>query len=534
MNPLDDPFDSSSGLPRPIPPVPPRPELFASPPSAPAAAAANTPIMDFFQKRLEALERELALERERASSAQALLHQQDALKSEVESHLLSLSDQLRREKIEKEGEEAKSHARGRVEALERRLDEMNATFAQLLREAVSRQAAPAAGLPVESLGAELTVFRRTIKDIADQVNRWRDEMKDLPALLPEVRGIASRIPEDERRFEDLISRRLDDFATKLQGTLSDWERRHDLELRKQDDRLQSLVDELAALSRMWEEQGQSIRQEFLKDRIARETEVSDQVAELAKRLDGVARVQADSGTAAESVRETLARIMNVLLAAPKAKDEIIVELEQEKADMMRSMRERHEQLRATLEERRQIEKTMGESLLQLSDELEKERALTRAADARAADARGETEALARRVGDLEKALAERDTRALALTAERDELTRALVAEADKVSVAIAERTAADERWHQRLIELQRKVEDEAASTGQASAATGELRAKVATLSEHMTRALQERDAVVARFSDWERERQRLLDALKQKEGMLSMISGAFQSSLKKP
>ena len=39
--------------------------------------------------------------------------------------------------------------------------------------------------------------------------------------------------------------------------------------------------------------------------------------------------------------------------------------------------------------------------------------------------------------------------------------------------------------------------------------------------------------VVARFADWERERQRLLDALKQKDGMVSMLSSAFQGSLKK-
>ncbi|PIR15227.1 MAG: hypothetical protein COV48_15525, partial [Elusimicrobia bacterium CG11_big_fil_rev_8_21_14_0_20_64_6] len=101
-------------------------------------------------------------------------------------------------------------------------------------------------------------------------------------------------------------------------------------------------------------------------------------------------------------------------------------------------------------------------------------------------------------------------------------------------LAIAERTAADERWHQRLLELQKKVEDESARAGQEAASTSDLRAKVATLSEHMARALQERDAIVARFADWERERQRLLDALKQKDGMVAMLSTAFQSSLKKP
>jgi len=516
--------------PRPVPPSPPRPELIAPPLRVPAA----TPMMDFFQKRIEILERELAAERERATAASSLLTQQEALKNEVEGHLKGLTDQLRREKAERDGEEAKSHARGRVEALERRLDEMNATFAQLLKEAVSRQSPAAAIVPVEALGAELTVFRRTIKDVADQVTRWRDEMKDLPSLLPEVRAVAASIPEGERRFEEQISNRLDQFASKLQGTLSDWERRHDFELRKQDDRLQSLVDERAALATMWEQQGHQIRQEFLRERIARETAMSDQVAELAKRLDSVNMGQREAGAGAASVREGLDRILKVMTATPKAKDEVIVELEAEKAELLKAMRERHEQLRAVLDERREIEKTMGDSLVSLSGELERERARTRAADARTEGVKGDEESLKNRISDLERTLSERDARAESLGAERDALTRALVGEAEKVRLAIAERAAADERWHQRMLELQRKVEDENARASQEAATTSDLRSKVATLSEHMARALQERDGIVARFADWERERQRLLEALKQKDGMVTMLSSAFQGSLKKP
>jgi DNA repair exonuclease SbcCD ATPase subunit len=491
-------------------------------------------MMDFFQKRIEMLEKELSAERERASAASNLLSQQEALKNEVEGHLKGLTDQLRREKAERDGDEAKSHARGRVEALERRLDEMNATFAQLLKEAVSRQSPAAAIVPVEALGAELTVFRRTIKDVADQVTRWRDEMKELPALLPEVRSIASRIPEDERRFEDQISRRLEEFAIKLQGTLSDWERHHDLELRKQDDRLQSLVDERAALSTMWQEQGHSIRQEHLKERIARETAMSDQIAELAKRLDAVNLSQREAGAGSAVVREGLDQVVRILTATPKAKDEVIVELEAEKVELVKAMRERHVQLRAVLDERREIEKTMGDSLVSLSGELERERACTRAADARTENVKGEVEALNIRIADLERTVSERDSRALSIAAERDELTRALVGEAEKVRLSIVERTAADERWHQRVLEVQLKVEEEAARAAQEAATTSDLRAKVATLSEHMTRALQERDSVVARFADWERERQRLHEALKQKDGMVAMLSSAFQGSLKKP
>ena len=503
--------------------------MLAPPARLPAAA----PMLDFFQKRVETLERELASERERACAASNLLAQQEALKREVEEHLKVLSDQLRREKAERDGDEVKSHARGRVEALERRLDEMNSTFAQLLREAVSRQAPAAAIVPVEALGAELAVLRRTIKDVAEQMTRWRDEMKELPALLPEVRAIASRLPEDERRFEDHTSRRFEEFAVKLQGTLSDWERRHDLELRKQDDRLQSLAAERAALARMWEEQGHAVRTEFLKERISRETAMSDQVAELAKRLDAVNLSQREAGAGAAIVREGLDEILRILNATPKAKDEVIVELEAEKAELLRTLRGRHAQLLAVLGERREIEKTMGDSLVSLSEELERERARARAADARSESVKGGIETLNIRIADLERSVSEGDSRALSISAQRDELARALVSESEKVRLAISERSALDERWNQRMREAQIKIEEEAARAAQEAATAGDLRAKVTTLSEHMARALQERDSVVARFADWERERQRLLDALKQKDGMVAMLSSAFQGSLGK-
>lgn len=515
---------------RPIPPAPPRPELIAPPSRLPPA----TPMMDFFQKRVEALELALSAERERANAASNLLAQQEALKSEVETHLKGLSEQLRREKAERDGDEARTHARGRVEALEKRLDEMNATFAQLLREAVNRSAAPAGVVPVEALGAELAVFRRTIKDVADQVTRWRDEMGELPNLLPEVRAVAARIPEDERRFQELIASRMDEFAARLQGTLADWERRHGLELRKQDDRLQSLVDERESLAKMWERQGHEIRSEFLKERIARETALSDQIAELAKRLDGAERAGREGAAGSASIREGLDSVLRHLNQSPKAKDEVISQLEMEKAELVKAMRERQAQVLRALDERREIEKSMGDSLLRMASELESERGKTRAAEQRIEAIKAEAENAKSLAADHERRAADAALRLESVAAERDELTRALVAEAEKVRAVLAERTAADERAHQRLLEAQRRTEEASAASAAEAAATADLRAKVATLSEHMARALQERDAVVARFADWERERQRLLDALKQKDGMVAMLSTAFQSSLKKP
>lgn len=523
--------------PKPVPPAPPRPEHLLPPaPGGRPAGPPMTPMMDFFARRVEALERELAVERERAAAAQAQLGRQDALRGEVDAHLKALSEQLRREKNEREGEDARIHARGRIESLERRLDEMNATFAQLLKEAVARRDA-APDLPAgasEAVTLELASFRRTVKDIAEQVARWRDEMKDLPRLVPEVEAVAARIPEDEKRFEEHIARRLDEFSARVAATLSEWERRQELELRKQEERAQEISRERAALGRMWEEQGHAIRQEFLKERIARETALSDQIASLAKRLDAAAREQKDSAAAGAAVREGLDQVLAHLRATPKAKDEVISELEGEKAELVATLRRRQEDLRRFVEERRAVEKSLGDSLMTLTAEVERARGETREAAARESEALRALEALRSRLEMLERSVSERDARLLSVAAERDELTRALVAEAEKVRLGVAERAAADERWHQRLLDAQRRVEEEAAKSAGEAATAADLRAKVAALSEHMARALQERDAIVARFADWERERQRLLDALKQKDGMISMLSSVFQGSLKKP
>jgi hypothetical protein len=54
-----------------------------------------------------------------------------------------------------------------------------------------------------------------------------------------------------------------------------------------------------------------------------------------------------------------------------------------------------------------------------------------------------------------------------------------------------------------------------------------------TLAEQTARTLQERDAVVARHSEWDKERQRLLDMVRKKDEMISLLSATFQGALKK-
>jgi hypothetical protein len=515
--------------PRPVPPAPPRPEWLAPAASAPAAAEAK-PMMEFLQRRLETLERDLALERERAQTAQSLLGHQESLKNEVDAHLKALTEQLKREKLERDGDEARSHSRGRVEALEKRLDEMNSTFAQLLKEAVaSRDGGPSSA----ALAAELSAFRGALKDGMDGVARWRAELRELSALAPQVQSLAERLPQDEKLFEESVGRRLDEFSARLTRSLEDWKRAQDGERGELDARVEALARERGDLGRAWEAQARVLREEQFKDRVARETEVSRQVAALASRLEELTAAQQGAGRGADEVRRDLERVLLVLTATPKAKDAVISELEAEKEELARLARDRQEALRRFADERRAVEKSLGDGLLELTGRLEDERARTRAAEAAAAARLGELETSKARASDLERAVADREARASQLSAERDELARALVAEADKVRRGLVERRSADEEAEKRVMELRRLLGEEAARRASAEGAASDARGQMSALAEQLARALQERDATLARFSDWEKERQRLLDVIRKKDEMISLLSATFQGALKK-
>ena len=49
----------------------------------------------------------------------------------------------------------------------------------------------------------------------------------------------------------------------------------------------------------------------------------------------------------------------------------------------------------------------------------------------------------------------------------------------------------------------------------------------------MTKALQDKDAVVNRFGAWSQEREKLLSTIREKDEMISMLSSTFQGMLKK-
>jgi DNA repair exonuclease SbcCD ATPase subunit len=488
-----------------------------------------TPVMDFFQRRLEGLERELALERERAQTAQSMLAHQDSLKNEVDAHLKALTDQLKREKLERDGDEARSHSRGRVEALEKRLDEMNATFAQLLKEAVAGREGPSGG----ALAAELASFRGALKDGMDGIARWRGELRELSSLVPTVQSLAEHVPQDEKLFEENVGRRLDEFSSRLARSLEDWKRSQEAARAELDARVTAIARERSDLARAWETQSRALADEQFKDRVARDAELARQIGQLASRVTELSAAQEGSAHGADNVRQGLDRVVAILTATPKAKDAVILELEQEKLELRHLAHDRQEALRRFANERREVEKSLGDGLLKATGEIEEERARTRLAEGRLAEKQGEIETLKIRLADVERAVADRDARNQLLGAERDELARALMAEADKVCRAIEARRDADAAADARLAEVRKRLDEEIARRAASEGAAADARVQMGALAEQTARSLQERDGALARFSDWEKERQRLLEMIRKKDEMIALLSSTFQGALKK-
>jgi chromosome segregation ATPase len=508
-----------------VPPLPPPPELLRGAPTH----VPLTPMMDFFQRRLESLEKELGLEKERARAASNLVAQQEQLRGEVEKHLKELTDNVRRQKTEAESEETKQHARGRIDSLEKRLDEMHQSWVALLKDAVGKQA----GDSQAAMHHELAAVAGTINSLIDQIGRWRQETQAFSQALPELKSLSSSLPADARRFEGQVAQMLSQFSVDVREQLAAWQRRQELDSERVNERVQNLAREKAALQKLFEEQNHELRQENLKDRIQRENETSGLIAELAKRVDQLAQSQAQAAKQSEQAQGALARVLESVNTPPKAKDQIIVALEAEKNDLLKALRDRSDTIKRIQEERREVEHSMGESLLKLNGELDAERKnnLT----------------LASRLSELELQIAtwkdkldaqtrlgqDKEAKAAALAAERDGLAKALLEEAARVRALIDERSKSDGEWSGKLGELQQRLAAESEARAKESVNVSELRAQLTTLTEHMTRALQDKDSAQARVAGWDQEREKLLAALREKEEMVAMLNSTFQSMLKK-
>ena len=315
-----------------IPPAPPSAEMLAPR----ASHVPLTPMMDFLQRRLG---RWSASWPPSASALrQGMLTQQESMRGEVESNLKGLYDQIRMEKSDRESEEMKAHARGRVDALEKRLDEMHQTWANILKEAITNRDSTEV--------RESSTISRSVTNLNQQIEQWRADV--------------SAIPAEERRVLTQLSERLDHFTSEIDARIGQAERRQTLESEKQDARLAEFGRERAAIQEALAEQSHAVRQEFVKERLRRENELNELV-----------KTSLEAGTA--EVKGELAKLVDQLNTPPKVKDQLVADLEQEKLDLMRALKDRSETLNKFMAERRAVEQTMGQSMLETHGRMDAER-----------------------------------------------------------------------------------------------------------------------------------------------------------------
>ena len=511
--------DDRPPLPPSIPPAPPPAALLK--PAVPHVPL--TPMMDFMSRRLEGMERDLAVERERANAAASLLQQQESLRAQVEDQLKGMSENLRREKAERDGAENQQHARGRIDALEKRLDEMHQSWVTLLRDAMTQRetthhevtgSQETIAKEQALLKQEITALQGSINNLVEQMGQWRVETRPLADAAPAM-----------RQFEGQVGQMLSQFALELRDRVGAWERRQSSEMEKHEDQMREAARERAALQRELEQRDHLARQESIKEKLHREAQVSEQIAELAKRLG-------DAREESKQMRAALTQLYERAMQNPQAKDAVIAGLEAEKAELVRALRERSDSFQAHAKERREVERTMGESILALNKELDAANQRAQAAAAQLAMGRLDAARLADALAAAQRLAQEAETRRLSHETERDALVKALSVESGHTQAQLDERAKSDEAWAKRVQELQAKLASELEARSRESSMIGDLRAQLATLSEQLARALQERDAAAGRTGNWEQDRAQLIKRLQEKDATIASLSATFQRLVK--
>lgn len=499
--------------------------------------------MEYMRARMEIIERELIKERERAAASENIMKQQEALRSDVEAHLNRIGAQLIQEKSVQELSEDRSEQKGRVESLEKRLDDMHGTWAQLLKDAFQRsedgraQLTPEIRAFTEAMGA----LREDVRSLGAGFKRLEDEAASQRALAREVEGLRQEVPlaarrreEEEKALRDELRAHAERLGEALFERLTGMDRRIAEELRHQEDRLEVMIRERASLQEALDEERVRARHDVIKERASLQALFNEQISGLERELVRVTDRQGQTTTALESLHGLAEKVHAILSQPQKAKDLMLQELEAEKKDLMSALKTRTEQLRTYALERREVERSMGESLMQAHRELEGTAARLEAERHRAASIEGERIALG---GQLELTRAEvedREARLSLLASERDALLAALAEEAAKVRRQIDERAEGDRAWEGRVLELQRQLNEQRASRLGAEAHAAELEDRLKTLSEHVARSLREKELVERRHAEWDKDRQSIESQLRKKDEMVAMLSSTFQNLLKKP
>ena len=463
-----------------------------TPPSSANPAPPTDPLRNV--RPMSELERDLERERKRAEAAENLLRQQESLRGEADRQLKDILEQLKREKNEQDSEEEKSHARGRIDALEERLDEMHHTWSELLKEALAKGGSAASSPLSDSVFTEMQNFKNTLAHILPEIGRLGTAM-------------TARIGETDRRIA--------------------------LEMEKFELKLGSLAQERAALQAAMEEERHRLRQEFAKERMADDAKAHSQWEEIRKTLAQVLSVQQAGTQDTASLREMTDKLQSTLNRPEKAKDLMTLDLEQEKRDLMAALKARAEELRAYTEERRDVERSMGESLLNLNRELEAERSKQLEFESQISDLRLQIQSRENQLDIARKSADEKELARQALAAERDDLGKALAEAIHKSKGQAVSAIQTDEAWQKQIEEIQRRLDTERNRRMETESQLADTRAKMQTLTDHIARTIQEKERIENQAAGWTQERETLLDTLRKKDEMISMLSATFQSLTKK-
>ncbi|MFH2204445.1 MAG: hypothetical protein ABIJ96_15115 [Elusimicrobiota bacterium] len=519
-------------------PAPPRPGG-AKPPVPPPAGMLRrdeSPLMGYLRNRMELMERELYQARERSQASENALKQQDALRGEVESQLKKISEQIKQEKLVQRLEEDKSASRGRVDSLEKRLDEMHQSWSELLKQAIGKREAD-----VSLAGVEAQAISDGLSDLRQEMARFKEELAGLPGMLPEIRSLREMIPaEAERRATEEKAVRenlralVDRMGESLLARLTEIDTRLVRERDEHQERLAVMNRERTSLQEAMEELHHNVRQETLKDRIALENQFNAKIQKLQESLGAVNEKQADAGDSLTNIQDVAKKLHDILTRPAKAKDQMILDLESEKRELMDALNERTERLREYTFERREVERSLGESLMDVSRQLETERAKDRQRLEQISSLEGKIQALQADAKLEADKLTQKEERYRKLADERDQIVQALTLEADKVQMQISERMASEERWEKKILEFQKLLNDEKDKRLQAEQANSDLRAQSQTLADHIARVLREKESTEKEFAQWHHEREELKAALMKKDDMVGMLSSTFKNILKKP
>lgn len=492
------------------PPVPPRREGAFRPQPTP-------PMTEFYRKRVEALENELGLERRRALEAQGLLRQQDTLRAEADRQLKTILEQLKHEKAQREAEEEKSKARGRIEALESRLDEMHAAWAGLLKDAVAKRDA-GEGRIEAALSAALEQLR---------------VLPETAARLEQGTREAVRLGEEERGSLEELRRQIDGLGSQWAERQAETERKLSLYIESHRGRIETLMRERAVLQQAMEEGGQRFQEAQAKDRQSIGSQLQRHSETLRNELALLRQGQAEALERSGELRALAESIHDDLNQPKTAKEESLQALERERKNLLDALKERTEQLRLYALERREVERSLAESLMASSRELEAERAKLQSSSLQDADLRARIRSLEGRLELSGKRAEENDARLKSLLEERDALARSLAEQARRAREEAAARSVEERDRERRIEEAGESARQERSRRLEAEHQLGELRAQAQTLNEHISKALQDKDKAEAQSSGWKHEREELTASLRKKEEMIALLSSTFQNLIKK-